>query len=107
MKTSWLVGSYLKQQADAQSSADSDDTLILLFGKCHPALNAVSDCAHPASGRRLTTTEVARAFLVSEATATRRITRAKQLIKDSGIPFRLPGQEERADVWRPCSMCCI
>src|SRR4029453_11860624 len=45
----------------------------------------------------LTTAEVARAFLVSEATMTRRITRAKQLIKDSGIPFRLPGQGERAD----------
>jgi predicted RNA polymerase sigma factor len=40
---------------------------------------------------------VARAFLVSEATMTRRITRAKQQIKDSGIPFRLPAQEERAE----------
>jgi RNA polymerase sigma factor (sigma-70 family) len=87
-----------KQQADAESSADSDDTLILLFMCCHPALTPPSQIAltlRAVGG--LTTTEVARAFLVSEATMTRRITRAKQLIKDSGIPFRLPGQEERAD----------
>ena len=87
-----------KQQAATESSADSDDTLILLFMCCHPALTPPSQIAltlRAVGG--LTTTEVARAFLVSEATMTRRITRAKQLIKDSGIPFRLPAQEERAD----------
>jgi RNA polymerase sigma factor (sigma-70 family) len=88
-----------RQQPDAaESSVDSDDTLILLFMCCHPALTPPSQIAltlRAVGG--LTTTEVARAFLVSEATMTRRITRAKQQIKDSGIPFRLPGQEERAD----------
>jgi RNA polymerase sigma factor (sigma-70 family) len=86
-------------QADAaESSADSDDTLILLFMCCHPALTPPSQIAltlRAVGG--LTTTEVARAFLVSEATMTRRITRAKQQIKDSGIPFRLPDPEERVD----------
>ena len=86
------------QQADAaESLADSDDTLILLFMCCHPALTPLSQIAltlRAVGG--LTTTEVARAFLVSEATMTRRITRAKQQIKDSGIPFRLPDLEERA-----------
>jgi RNA polymerase sigma factor (sigma-70 family) len=87
------------QQADAaESSADSDDTLILLFMCCHPALTPPPQIAltlRAVGG--LTTTEVARAFLVSEATMTRRITRAKQQIKDSGIPFRLPDPEERVD----------
>jgi RNA polymerase sigma factor (sigma-70 family) len=88
-----------RQQADpADSPADSDDTLILLFMCCHPALSPPSQIAltlRAVGG--LTTTEVARAFLVSEATMTRRITRAKQQIKDSGVPFRLPVQEERAE----------
>jgi predicted RNA polymerase sigma factor len=44
----------------------------------------------------LTTAEVARAFLVPEATMTRRISRAKQSVKDSGIPFRMPPSSERA-----------
>src|SRR5262249_35948499 len=44
----------------------------------------------------LSTAEIARAFLVPEATMTRRISRAKQAIKDSGIPFRLPAAAERA-----------
>jgi len=44
----------------------------------------------------LTTTEIAHAFLVPEATMAQRIGRAKQTIKDSGIPFQLPTAEERA-----------
>jgi RNA polymerase sigma factor (sigma-70 family) len=86
------------QEDVADRSADSDDTLILLFMCCHPALSAPSQIAltlRAVGG--LTTAEIARAFLVSEATMTRRITRAKQLIKDSGIPFRLPGEAERAE----------
>jgi predicted RNA polymerase sigma factor len=45
----------------------------------------------------LTTAEVARAFLVPEATMTRRISRAKQRIKESGIPFGMPPASERAE----------
>ena len=88
-----------RQRADVPDRpAEADDTLILLFMCCHPALSAPSQIAltlRAVGG--LTTTEVARAFLVSEATMTRRITRAKQLITDSGIPFRLPGKAERAE----------
>jgi RNA polymerase sigma factor (sigma-70 family) len=88
-----------QQQPDVgDTPGESDDTLILLFMCCHPALSEPSQIAltlRAVGG--LTTTEVARAFLVSEATMTRRITRAKQLIKDSGIAFRLPGKAERAE----------
>jgi RNA polymerase sigma factor (sigma-70 family) len=87
-----------EQQTEAEESPDdSDDTLILLFMCCHPALSPSSQIAltlRAVGG--LTTAEVARAFLVSEATMTRRITRAKQQIKDSGVPFRLPGRPQRA-----------
>jgi RNA polymerase sigma factor (sigma-70 family) len=75
---------------------DQDDTLILLFMCCHPALSPASQIAltlRAVGG--LTTAEIGRAFLVPEATMTRRISRAKQRIKESGIPFRMPTGEER------------
>ncbi|MDX6248387.1 MAG: hypothetical protein QOF10_1747 [Kribbellaceae bacterium] len=79
--------------------ADSDDTLILLFMCCHPSLSAASQIAltlRAVGG--LTTSEIARAFLVPEATMTRRITRAKQSVKTSGARFSLPpDQAERLD----------
>jgi RNA polymerase sigma factor (sigma-70 family) len=77
--------------------SDADDSLILLFLCCHPALPAASQIAltlRAVAG--LTTAEIARAFLASEATMTRRITRAKQAIATSGVPFRMPAGEERA-----------
>ncbi|MEJ3658861.1 DUF6596 domain-containing protein [Actinomycetes bacterium KLBMP 9759] len=73
-----------------------DDTLVLLFLCCHPALSPASQIAltlRAVGG--LTTAEIARAFLVPEATMTRRVTRAKQAVKDSGVPFRMPPAEER------------
>jgi RNA polymerase sigma factor (sigma-70 family) len=77
----------------------SDDTLILLFLCCHPSLSAASQIAltlRAVGG--LTTTEIARAFLVPEATMTRRITRAKQSVKDAGARFSLPpDRDERLD----------
>ena len=78
--------------------AASDDTLILLFLCCHPSLSPASQIAltlRAVGG--LTTAEIARAFLVPEATMTRRISRAKQRIKDSGMPFGLPPAAERAE----------
>ena len=87
-----------RQTEPAERPGDSDDTLILLFMCCHPALSPSSQIAltlRAVGG--LTTAEVARAFLVSEATMTRRITRAKQQIKDSGVPFRLPARAQRAE----------
>ena len=86
------------QTDPAERPDDSDDTLILLFMCCHPAVSPLSQIAltlRAVGG--LTTAEVARAFLASEATMTRRITRAKQQIKDSGVPFRLPARAERAE----------
>ncbi|MFJ6150998.1 RNA polymerase sigma factor [Micromonospora profundi] len=77
---------------------DADDTLILLFLCCHPALTPASQIAltlRAVGG--LSTAEVARAFLVPEATMTRRISRGKQRIRDSGLRFAPPIGAERAD----------
>ena len=74
-----------------------DDTLVLLFMCCHPALTPASAIAltlRAVGG--LTTAEIAHAFLVPEATMAQRISRAKQSIKNSGIPFQLPTTQERA-----------
>jgi RNA polymerase sigma factor (sigma-70 family) len=74
--------------------SDVDDTLTLLLLCCHPSLSAPSRVAltlRAVGG--LTTAEIARAFLVPEATIGQRITRAKQRIKASGATFRLPPAE--------------
>jgi RNA polymerase sigma factor (sigma-70 family) len=79
----------------------SDDTLVLLFMCCHPALTSASAIAltlRAVAG--LTTSEIARAFLVPESTIGQRISRAKQSIKASGIPFRMPDPEERTQQLR-------
>jgi RNA polymerase sigma factor (sigma-70 family) len=78
--------------------SESDDTLILLFMCCHPPLSPASQIAltlRAVGG--LTTAGVARAFLVPEATMTRRITRAKRRIRESGVPFRMPPRAERPE----------
>jgi RNA polymerase sigma factor (sigma-70 family) len=75
-----------------------DDTLTLLFLCAHPALTPASQLAltlRAVGG--LTTAEIARAFLVPEATIAQRISRAKQSIKESGIPFGPPPEPERAE----------
>jgi predicted RNA polymerase sigma factor len=80
-----------------EAAPEEDDTLVLLFMCCHPALTPASAIAltlRAVGG--LTTAEIAHAFLVSEATMAQRISRAKQSIKKSGIPFQLPTAEERA-----------
>jgi RNA polymerase sigma factor (sigma-70 family) len=74
-----------------------DDTLTLLFLCCHPSLSVPSQLAltlRAVGG--LTTAEIARAFLVPETTMAQRISRAKQRIKDSGLPFAMPPSSERA-----------
>jgi predicted RNA polymerase sigma factor len=65
---------------------------------CHPVLTTSSAIAltlRAVGG--LTTAEIARAFLVPEATMAQRISRAKHTIKTSGVPFRLPTQDERSE----------
>jgi RNA polymerase sigma factor (sigma-70 family) len=81
-----------------ETDMDPDDTLILLFMCCHPALTASSAIAltlRAVGG--LTTAEIGKAFLVPEATMAQRISRAKQNIKASGIEFQLPTSQERAE----------
>ena len=78
-------------------TADSDDTLVLLFLCCHPALSPPSQLAltlRAVGG--LTTTEIAAAFLVPEATMAQRISRAKQRIRGAGARLELPPEPERA-----------
>ena len=87
----------LAPPADADEPA-KDDTLTLLFMCCHPALSPASQVAltlRAVAG--LTTAQIARAFMVPEATMAQRISRAKRTIKVSGIAFQLPPEAERAD----------
>jgi RNA polymerase sigma factor (sigma-70 family) len=74
-----------------------DDTLTLLLLCCHPLLTRASQVAltlRAVGG--LTTAEIARAFLVPEATVAQRISRAKQRIRASGAEFHLPPEAERS-----------
>jgi len=83
--------------ADAEP-ADEDDSLALLFGCCHPDLSPPSQIAltlRAVGG--LSTTQIAAAFGVPEATMAQRISRAKQTIRDTGFDFTLPGGTERTE----------
>jgi RNA polymerase sigma factor (sigma-70 family) len=92
---------FVQEQADAAApgevgeTTDKDDTLALFFTCCHPVLTPASAIAltlRAVGG--LTTAEIARAFLVPEATMAQRISRAKERIKLSGVPFRMPTRDE-------------
>jgi len=87
----WAVAEAGPPPAGERNPADTDDTLVLFFMCCHPSLPAASQIAltlRAVGG--LNTAEIARALLASQDAVTRRITRAKQSIKDSGVPFTLP-----------------
>jgi RNA polymerase sigma factor (sigma-70 family) len=87
----------LDPAAGEGDAAERDDTLDLLFMCCHPTLSPASAIAltlRAVGG--LTTAEIAKAFLVPEATMAQRISRAKQSIKASELPLRLPTAAERA-----------
>jgi RNA polymerase sigma factor (sigma-70 family) len=92
-----LEAAHTTESPAIETAPQEDDTLVLFFMCCHPALTSASAIAltlRAVGG--LTTAEIARAFLVPEPTMAQRISRAKQSIKNSGIPFRLPTTEERA-----------
>ena len=87
-------------------ASDQDDTLTLLFMCCHPALtppSAIALTLRAVGG--LTTAEIASAFLVPEATMAQRISRAKQSIKTSDVPFSLPMQRSGTSGSARCSRC--
>ena len=88
--------SVASQELQPPEISDRDDTLIVLFMCCHPALTPASAIAltlRAVGG--LTTAEIAKAFLVGEATMAQRIARAKQQVKASGVPFRMPTPDEQ------------
>ena len=91
MRSEW------EEPPDVESLEHEDDTLVLLFMCCHPALTTSSAIAltlRAVGG--LTTAEIAHAFLVPESTMAQRISRAKHTIQNSGIRFQLPTSDEQS-----------
>ena len=85
----------LASEVPPGEAVDEDDTLTLLFMCCHPALSPPSQLAltlRAVGG--LTTAQIASAFLVPEATMAQRISRAKQRIRATEIPFGMPPEPE-------------
>jgi RNA polymerase sigma factor (sigma-70 family) len=89
--------SLLERTPLAPEPTEADDRLRLIFTCCHPALGQEAQVAltlRAVAG--FTTTEIASAFLLPEATVAQRIVRAKRKIVDAHIPYRMPDQGELA-----------
>jgi predicted RNA polymerase sigma factor len=99
------LGHELEERQDATPDLDAaidddigDDLLRLIFTACHPVLSTEARVAltlRLLGG--LTTDEIARAFLVPEATVAQRIVRAKRTLAETKVPFEVPRAEQRAE----------
>jgi RNA polymerase sigma factor (sigma-70 family) len=94
--TMYFADESVLSPTDADPDTGGDESLVLLFMCCHPALtppSAIALTLRAVGG--LTTAEIAKAFLVPEATMAQRISRAKATIKTSGAVFEPPGDPAR------------